>query len=178
MIPNPDREMAGLFSRSEEMLQDHCKLYATSKAELKDLIQKVLHHPDFDPGQVDHDMHERLMRAIDEEDILIYDMWEEGDGRNDCRFYKRPLKKVLQELMADQRLKGHQHFRFKVSYDAKGNRILGGDANGALAFQMAQLRIGPDKVPVFIVLYIDKTFLERGISIRPIYGNIYSIRYR
>jgi len=41
MIPNPDREMAGLFSRSEEMLQDHCKLYATSKAELKDLIQKV-----------------------------------------------------------------------------------------------------------------------------------------
>ena len=75
MIPNPDREMAGLFSRSEEMLQDHCKLYATSKAKLKDLIQKVLHHPDFDPGQVDHDMHEtwRLMRAIEEEDILIWD---------------------------------------------------------------------------------------------------------
>ena len=102
MIPDPDREMAGLFSRSEEMLQDHCKLYATSKAELKDLIQKVLHHPDFDPGQVDHDMHEtwRLMRAIEEEDILIWDKWEEGDGRNDSSFYLRPLKKVLEELLS------------------------------------------------------------------------------
>ena len=85
MIPNPDRETAGLFSRSEEMLQDHCKLYATSKAKLKDLIQKVLHHPDFDP---DHDtgMHERLMRAIEEEDILIWDKWEEGEGETTVPF--------------------------------------------------------------------------------------------
>jgi len=59
-------------------LQDHCKLYTTSKAKLKDLIQKVLRHPDFDPDQVDHDMHERLMQAIEEEDILIWDKWEEA----------------------------------------------------------------------------------------------------
>ena len=172
MIPNPDREMAGLFSRSEEMLQDHCKLYATSKAELKDLIQKVLHHPDFDPGQVDHDMHERLMLAIEEEDILIWDKWEEGDGRNDCSFYQRPLKKVLEELLSDTRLEGHQHFRFEAKYDSKGDRIFGGDANGTLSFQLAQLRIGPDKVPVSIVLYIDKTFMRRGIPIRPVYCKI------
>ena len=59
-------------------MQDHCKLYTTSKAKLKDLIQKVLRHPDFDPDQVDHasDMHERLMQAIEEEDILIWDKWE------------------------------------------------------------------------------------------------------
>ena len=104
MIPDPDRELAGLFSRSEEILQDHCKLYTTSKAELKDLIQKVLHHPDFDPDQVDHDLHERLMRAIEDEDILIWDKWEEGDGRNDCSFSQRPLKKVLEELLSDKRL--------------------------------------------------------------------------
>ena len=96
------------------MLQDHCKLYATSKAELKDLIQKVLHHPDFDPDQVDHDMHERLMRAIEEEDILIWDKWEEGDGRNDCSFYQRPLKKVLEELLSDRLLEGHQHSGFDL----------------------------------------------------------------
>ena len=87
MISDPlaDREMAGLFSRSEEILQDHCKLYTTSKAKLKDLIQKVLHHPDFDP---DHDtgMHERLMRAIEEEDILIWDKWEEGEGETTVPF--------------------------------------------------------------------------------------------
>ena len=102
------------------MLQDHCKLYTTSKAKLKDLIQKVLHHPshpDFDPDhwQVDHDMHERLMRAIEEEDILIWDKWEEGDGRNNCSFYQRPLKKVLEELLSDRLLEGHQHSGFDSS---------------------------------------------------------------
>ena len=116
MIPDPDREMAGLFSRSEEILQDHCKLYTTSKAKLKDLIQKVLRHPDFDPDQVDHDMHERLMQAtsVEEEDILIWDKWEEGHGRNDCSFYQRPLKKVLEELLSDRLLEGHQHSGFDL----------------------------------------------------------------
>ena len=85
MIPDPDREMAGLFSRSEE-IQDHCKLYATSKAELKDLIQKVLHHPDFDPGQVDHDMHERLMLAIKDEDILIWVNGKSATGETTVPF--------------------------------------------------------------------------------------------
>jgi hypothetical protein len=100
---------------------------------------------------------------------LIWDKWEEGDGRNDCSFYQRPLKKVLEELLSDKRLEGHQHFRFEAKYDSKGDRILGGDANGTLSFQLAQLRIGPDKIPVSIGLYIDKTFMRRGIPIRPVY---------
>ena len=125
MIPDPNREMAGLFLRSKEILQDHCKLYTTSKAKLKDLIQKVLHHPDFDrdPDQVAHDMHERLMQAIEEEDISIWDKREEGDGRNDCSFYQRPLtrKKVLEELLSDRLLEGHQHSGFK--FDLRQNMI-------------------------------------------------------
>ena len=98
-------------------MQDHCKLYTTSKAKLKDLIQKVLRHPDFDPDQVDHhDMHERLMQAtsVEEEDILIWDKWEEGHWRNDCSFYQRPLKKVLEELLSDRLLEGHQHSGFDL----------------------------------------------------------------
>jgi hypothetical protein len=47
------------------------KKYKTGAAELKELIQQVLHHPDFDPRDVDHDMHERLMRCIKEEDIQV-----------------------------------------------------------------------------------------------------------
>ncbi len=38
---------------------------------MKDLIQMVLHHPDFNADEVDHDMHERLMRAIEEGDIEV-----------------------------------------------------------------------------------------------------------
>ena len=43
------------------------------------------------------------------------------------------------------------------------DRILGGHANGSISFQLAQMRIGADKVPISIVLYIDATFIKRGI---------------
>ena len=50
---------------------------------------------------------------------------------------------------------------------------------------MAQIKIGNDKVPVSIVLYIDGTFLKKGIPIRPVYSEcstpyriLYRIRYR
>jgi hypothetical protein len=49
--------------------------YKTGAAELKELIQQVLHHPDFNPKDVDHDMHQRLMdcHGIAEGDIEIID---------------------------------------------------------------------------------------------------------
>ena len=50
------------------------KKYKSGAAELKDLIQQVLHHPDFDPQDVDHDMHDRLMRCIEDEDIQVIDL--------------------------------------------------------------------------------------------------------
>jgi hypothetical protein len=51
---------------SENLVQEHVKKYKTGAAELKDLMQQVLHHchPDFNPDNVDHDMHEQLM-ALD-----------------------------------------------------------------------------------------------------------------
>ena len=42
----------------------------------KDFIKQVLHHPDFDPAEVDHDMHERLMTAIEAGNIEVIDLWE------------------------------------------------------------------------------------------------------
>ena len=70
---------------SEHILQDHVHKHGTNatQAELKDLIQRVLqnlHHPDFNTHEVDHDMHERLMRAVEDGDIEVNDMWDEGDG--------------------------------------------------------------------------------------------------
>jgi hypothetical protein len=48
-------------------------------------------------------------------------------------------------------------------------RILGGHADGSVSFQLAQAQVSQGKVPISIVLYIDATFLKRGIPIRPIY---------
>ena len=123
----------------------------------------------FDSDEVDHDMHERLMRAVADGEMDIHDMWQEGDGEQDVRFFKRKVEVVLRELIADERLEGCQHYAFKEYKNANGDRILGGHANGSVSFQLAQARVGPGKVPISIVLYIDATFLKRGIPIRPIY---------
>jgi hypothetical protein len=64
---------------------------------------------------------------------------------------------------------GCQHLAFKEYKDHKGERIIGGHANGSVSFQIAQMRAGPGLVPISIVLYIDATFIKRGIPIRPIY---------
>ena len=133
-LPPLDVDAANVFSRSERILQDHVRQHNTNAAELKDLIQRVLHHPDFNADEVDHDMHERLMRAVEEGDIEVIDMWEEGDGPQDNTFVKRKVSKVLMELLSDERMAGHQHFGFKLSTDANGDRVFGGDANGSLTF--------------------------------------------
>ena len=49
-LPPLDAEAANIFSRSEHILQDHVRQHNTNAAELKDLIQRVLHHPDFNVG--------------------------------------------------------------------------------------------------------------------------------
>ena len=169
-LPPLDADAANVFSRSERILQDHASRHNTNAAELKDLIQRVLHHPDFNADEVDHDMHERLMRAVEEGDVEVIDMWEEGDGPQDNTFVKRKASKVLMELLSDERMAGHQHFGFKLSTDANGDRVLGGDANGSLTFELAQIRVGPGTVPISIVLYIDATYIKHGIPIRPIYS--------
>jgi len=169
LLPAHKVEDGRAFTRSERILLDHQKLKRMSAVDLRDLIRDVLHNPEFNAGEVDHDMHERLMRAVEEGEMEIIDMWQDGDGAQDVRFFKRKVEIVLRELLADERLEGCQHFAFKEYKNAKGERILGGHANGSITFQLAQLKVGPGKVPISIVLYIDATFIKRGIPIRPIY---------
>ena len=44
-----DREAPGLFNASERIMQDFAREKKLDATFIKDLIQKVLHHPDFDP---------------------------------------------------------------------------------------------------------------------------------
>ena len=94
-MPALDEDASNVFSKSERLLLDHAIKRFKSLSELKELIQAVLHHPDFDQDSVDHDLHERLMKAVEEGDIEIIDMWEEGDGDQDVTFVKRKLEKVM-----------------------------------------------------------------------------------
>ena len=173
-----DRTVRTAFTKSKRILMDYQNLKKMSAQDIKDLIQDVLHNKEFDIDEVDHNMHDRLMRAVADGERDILDMWQEGDGVQDVRFFKRKVEVVLRELIADARLEGCQHFAFKEYKNANGDRILGGHANGSVSFQLAQARVGPGKVPISIILYIDATFLKRGIPIRPIYCKlVYDIVY-
>jgi hypothetical protein len=80
--------------------------------------------------------------------------------------------------MSNHDIRGTKVPDVKEYKNPKGERILGGHANGSITFQMAQLKVGPGKVPISIVLYIDATFIKRGIPIRPIYcESVYDIIY-
>ena len=46
-----------LFTASKHIIQDFASEKKVATTFIKDLIQKVLHHPDFDPDDVDHYMH-------------------------------------------------------------------------------------------------------------------------
>ena len=134
-LPALDEDAANVFSKSEHILLDHATKRFMNASELKELIQEVLHHPDFDLDSVDHDLHERLMHAVEEGDIEIIDMWEEGDRDQDVTFVKRKLEKVLRELMADPLLAGHG---FKLQANPRRERIYACEANGSVAFQLTQ----------------------------------------
>ena len=75
-LPAVDEDATNVFSKSELILLDHATKRFMNTSELKELIQEVLYHPDFDIDSVDHYLHERLMHAV-EGDIEIIDMQEE-----------------------------------------------------------------------------------------------------
>jgi hypothetical protein len=82
-------------------------------------------------------------------------MQKEGDRAQNTELFKRQIEKVLRELIGDMLLAGKQHFAFREYKEPHGNRMFAEDANRAVSFQLAQARIGQNKVPVSIVLYID-----------------------
>ncbi len=50
-LPPLDVDAANVFTHSEHILQDHVRKHGNNSAEVKDLIQRVLHHPDFNPAR-------------------------------------------------------------------------------------------------------------------------------
>ena len=96
-------------------------------------------------------------------------MKKPADGEQDLKFYLMDIKSVFTDLLADSRLQNHQFFQFQEYKDERNVRLVG-EANGSLAFQSAAAKIGPGKVPLSIVVYIDGTYIKNGIDVRPIYG--------
>jgi hypothetical protein len=79
----------------------------------------------------------------------------------------------LRDLSSDKRMVGRW---FKLSTDAKGDQIFGGDANsnGSVSFELDQLTVGSETVTIPIVLYINATYIKHWIPILPTYSELFS----
>ena len=94
VLPEMDQEAPGLFTASERIIQDFASEKKFDALFIKDLIQKwytTQTVPDFDPDDVDHDMHERQMTAIEEGNLEVIDLKEDGDCNQDVRLFKQPV---------------------------------------------------------------------------------------
>ena len=171
-----DKDAASVLTGSEHILKAYASKHKLNASAVNDLIKDVLKNPNFNSDEVDTDMLKRLSAAIDSGDIQIISMKADGDGEQNPELFIRPAEKVLRELIGDVRLSGSQHFAFNEYKDPHGNRLFAGHSNGSLSFQLAQIRVGEGKVPVSIVLYIDGTFIKKGIPIRPVYSKYTTYR--
>ena len=70
-------------------------------------------------------------------------------------------------MLGDERMAGHQHFSFEISETEDGAREFGA-SNGAVSFQINQIRCCNECVPVSLVIYIEGSF-KHGIPVKQIY---------
>ena len=93
-------------------------------------------------------IHKRVAAAIAQGHFTSYNMREsDRDGDQDLTFRIRSLEAVLREVLGDERMAGHQHFTFEMLINEDGEREFGA-SNGAVSFQLAQLRSGMHDVLV------------------------------
>ena len=85
-IPPLSADAAGIFTRSEQILQQYARKRTLNATDLKALIEKVLQNPEFNAHEVEPDMHARLMTAVRDGDVKIHDMWKPGDGSQTLHF--------------------------------------------------------------------------------------------
>ena len=63
------------------------------------------------------------------------------DGDQDLKLWLRSLEDVVREIIGDERMDGHQAFKFEISRTEDGERQFGA-SNGAVSFRLAQVQCG------------------------------------
>ena len=111
--------------------------------ELKDVIA-ISKRPDFDPENIDTDLHKRVADAIMDGFVKRFDMSVNSRGEDqDLSMWMRDVEGGVREIMRDERFKGHQSSSFEACVQDGGQRVFGGEANEGVSFQIGQIRRGP-----------------------------------
>jgi hypothetical protein len=115
---------------------------------------------------------EKLISKADGGTPLDYDLWREGDGKQDLTLYLRRLVPIMECLISDQRFAGHQYLEFDLR-ERDGCRVFG-PANGSLWWQINQERVGEDRVSLGLVIFIDESYSKKSMSCEGVYGELHS----
>jgi hypothetical protein len=122
LVPPLDKETAGIITGSEAILKEFASKHSLNARTINAVIKDEL--------KIQLSMRMKLIPTYCSDckpgDVQINNINAKGDGAHVLKSFKRPVEKVLRELMADMRLAGSQHFAFHEYKDPRGNRLLQG----------------------------------------------------
>ena len=88
---------------------------------------------DFVPDDIQTDRIQQLEMLVSKADggsTQVFDIWREGDGKQELKLYLRRLVPMMEDLTADERFACHQYLSFERQ-EHNGTRVFG-PANGSL----------------------------------------------
>ena len=107
-----------------------------------------------------------MISKADDGTPLEYDLWREGDGKQDLTLYLRRLVPIMECLISDKRFACHQYLEFDLrehDHRRDGCRVFG-PANGSLWWQINQERVGADRVLLGLVSFLDESYNKKSMS--------------
>ena len=116
-----DTDAGNLFTASELLIQEHVKKYKNGSAGLKNLIQQVLHRQQFDPAEVDHDIHERLMTSIEACDIEVIDLFGRRGLQPGCKIVQETSLEGFSRASVGRTIGGLQTLCLQGVQDLRGS---------------------------------------------------------
>ena len=87
----------------------------------------LLRRKDFVPDEIRTDRIQQIERLIANADggsTLVFDLYRQGDGKQELKLYLQKLVPIMEVLIADERLAGHQYLSFELR-EHDGFRIEG-----------------------------------------------------
>ena len=167
-------EDGGVVTLSEFMIAELASDERFRKMTTNRIIA-MLKREDFAIGDIRTDRIQHIEKLISKADggtPLEYDLWREGDGKQDLTLNLRRLVPIMECLISDKRFAGHQYLEFDLR-ERDGCRVFG-PANGSLWWQINQERVGADRVLLGLVAFLDESYKKKSMSCEGVYGELHS----
>ena len=168
-------EDGGVITLSEFMIAELASDERFRKMTTNKIVIAMLKRKEFVIGDIRTDRIQHIEKLISKADggtPLEYDLWREGDGKQDLTLYLRRLVPIMECLISDKRFAGHQYLEFDLR-ERDGCRVFG-PANGSLWWQINQERVGADRVLLGLVAFLDESYNKKSMSCKGVYGELHS----